>query len=225
MTLVAFLDCNGIFTLNENGLSKCTVLKEVVSEEHSGKTALHSHRFFDDEKRRKWQNPEAILVEAGLKTGLKFVDLGCGDGFFALSAARLVGNDGRVYGLDVDGHAIDRLKEKASKEGLKNLTLKVGMAEEKVFCDSCADIVFFGIVLHDFSDPVKVLANAKRMLKPTGRLIDLDWKKKPMDLGPPLQIRFSEEKASNLIMTAGFKIDEIKKEGLYHYLIVATPKS
>jgi ubiquinone/menaquinone biosynthesis C-methylase UbiE len=187
---------------------------------------LHSHRFFDDEKeRRKWQNPEAILVEVGVKTGPKFVDLDCGDGFFALSAARLVGNEGRVYGLDVDEHAIDRLKEKASKEGLRNLTLKVGMAEEKVFCDSCADIVFFGIVLHDFSDSVKVLANAKRMLKPTGRLIDLDWKKEPMHLGPPLQIRFSEEKASNLIMTAGFKIDGIKKEGLYHYMIVATPKS
>jgi ubiquinone/menaquinone biosynthesis C-methylase UbiE len=198
----------------------------VVSKENSGKTDLHSHRFFNDEKeRRKWQNPEAILVEVGVRTGLKFVDLGCGDGFFALSAARLVGNEGRVYGLDVDSQAIERLKEKASKEGLKNLTLKVGMAEEKVFCDSCADIVFFGIVLHDFRDPIKVLANAKRMLKPTGRLIDLDWKKEPMHLGPPLQIKFSEEKASDLIIAAGFKTDEIRKEGLYHYIIVATPTS
>jgi ubiquinone/menaquinone biosynthesis C-methylase UbiE len=188
-------------------------------------TNLHAHKFFSGEERRKWQNPEAILIGVGVETGLTFVDVGCGDGFFALSAARLVGNEGRVYGLDVDGHAIDRLKEKASKEGLKNLTLKVGMAEEKVFCDSCADIVFFGIVLHDFSDPVKVLVNAKRMLKLTGRLIDLDWKKEPMHLGPPLQMRFSEEKASNLIITAGFKIDEIKKEGLYHYMVVATPKS
>lgn len=187
---------------------------------------MHSHRFFNDEKeRRKWQNPETILIEAGVKTGLKFVDLGCGDGFFALSAARLVGSEGKVYGLDVNGQAIDRLKEKASKEGLKNLTLKVGMAEEKVFCDSCADFVFFGIVLHDFRDPIKVLANAKRMLKPTGRLIDLDWKKEPMHLGPPLQIRFSEEKASDLIIAAGFKTDEIRKEGLYHYIIVATPTS
>ena len=185
---------------------------------------MHAHSFLDDEKeRRKWQNPEAILVDIGVKAGFTFVDVGCGYGFFTLPAARLVGNEGRVYGLDVDGHAIDRLKEKASKEGLKNLTLKVGMAEEKVFCDSCADIVFFGIVLHDFSDPVKVLANANRMLKPTGRLIDLDWKGESMHLGPPLRIRFSEEKASNLIMTAGFKIDEIKKEGLYHYMIVATP--
>jgi ubiquinone/menaquinone biosynthesis C-methylase UbiE len=187
---------------------------------------LHSHRFFDDEKeRRKWQNPEAILVDIGVKAGLTFVDVGCGYGFFALPAARLVGNEGRIYGLDADSEAIRRLKEKAAKENLRNLKLEVGMAEEMVFCDSCADIVFFGIVLHDFGDPSKVLSNAKKMLRPTGRLVDVDWKKEPMQLGPPLQIRFDEKKASSLIETAGFSINEIKKEGLCHYRIMATPKS
>lgn len=188
-------------------------------------TNLHAHSFFNNEERKKWQNPDAILISAGVKAGLAFVDVGCGDGFFAVPAARFVGNSGRVYGLDVDSDAIGRLKEKAEKETLRNLELKVGMAEEAVFCDSCADIVFFGIVFHDFSNPNKVLSNAKRMLKPTGRLIDLDWKKEPMRLGPPLQIRFSKEKASSLIEAAGFKIDCIRDEGLYHYIIVATPES
>ena len=187
---------------------------------------MHAHRFFnDEEERRKWQNPETILVNIGVKTGLTFVDVGCGYGFFAVPAARLVGNEGRVYGLDANPEAIGRLNEKAKKERLGNLNLKVGMAEDAVLCDACADIVFFGIVLHDFRDPSKVLLNAKRMLKPTGRLIDLDWKKEPMQLGPPVKIRFSEKKASNLIEAAGFRIDHIKKEGPYHYTIVATLKS
>jgi ubiquinone/menaquinone biosynthesis C-methylase UbiE len=190
-----------------------------------GLALLHTHRFVNDEKeRRKWQDPDAILVNVGVNAGLTFVDVGCGDGFFAVPAARLMGNEGKVYGLDADPEAISRLKEKAAKERLRNLSLKVGMAEETVFCDACADVVFFGIVLHDFSDPSKVLSNAKRMLKPTGRLIDLDWKKEPMQLGPPLQIRFSEEKASSLIKAAGFKTDCIKEEGPYHYVIVATPE-
>jgi len=187
---------------------------------------LHGRRFFCDEKeRRKWQNPEAILIDIGVKAGLTFMDIGCGYGFFALPAARLVGNEGRVYGLDADSEAIHWLKEKAAKEKLRNLKLEAGMAEETIFCDSCTDVVFFGIVLHDFDDPSKVLSNAKKMLKPTGRLIDLDWKKEPMQLGPPLQMRLDEKKASGLVESAGFSIDEIKKEGAYHYMIVATPKS
>jgi ubiquinone/menaquinone biosynthesis C-methylase UbiE len=147
--------------------------------------------------------------------------MGCGNGFFALPAARLVGEKGKVYGLDANAEAIGMLKKTAINEGLRNLNLRVGVAEEIVLCDSCADIVFFGIVLHDFKDASRVLSNAKRMLKSTGRLVDLDWKKKPMNFGPPLQIRFSEEKAVSLIEAAGFKINSVKDAGTFYYLIVA----
>jgi len=106
---------------------------------------------------------------------------------------------------------------------LKNMALKVGRAEESILCESCADMVFFGIVLHDFDDVSKVLSNAKRMLKPTGRLVDLDWKKKPTPYGPPLQIRFSQKTAALVIEEAGFKVESIKPKGPYHYLIIARP--
>jgi len=186
---------------------------------------LRGRRLFNDEKeRRKWQNPEAILVDIGVRPGIIFVDLGCSDGFFALHAARLVGEEGRVLGLDADPEAIRRLRQRALKENLINLKVETGMAEERFLCDSCADLVFLGIVLHDFIDPRRVLSNAKMMLKPTSRLVDLDWKKEPMQLGPPLKIRFDENKASELIKSAGFEIGEIKKQGAYQYLILATPK-
>jgi ubiquinone/menaquinone biosynthesis C-methylase UbiE len=90
---------------------------------------LYAHRFFNGEKeRKKWQNPEAILPNIGRINEVTFVGVGCGDGFFAVPAARLVGDEERVYGLDADSEAIDRLKEKAAKEGLRNFELKVGMA-------------------------------------------------------------------------------------------------
>jgi len=75
------------------------------------------------------QNPEAILQEIGLKTGQTLVDVGCGEGFFALPAARLTGPEGKVYGVDLDSSAIKELKTKASKEDLSNLELKAGPAE------------------------------------------------------------------------------------------------
>lgn len=182
---------------------------------------MHHHRFFDDEERREWQNPELILKKIGVKPGFTFIDIGCGEGFFALPAARLVGEKGKVYALDIDDEAVERLEEKAAQENLRNLVLKVGEAEDTILCEKCADIVFYGIVLHDFASPEKVLANAQKMIKPDGRLVDVDWKKKPMELGPPLRIRFSEAQAVELIERAGFKIGKIEPSGLYHYIIVA----
>jgi ubiquinone/menaquinone biosynthesis C-methylase UbiE len=177
---------------------------------------------YDDRERRRWQNPEEILSAIGVTPGSVFIDIGCGTGFFTVPAGGLLGNSGKVYALDKSRDAVALLRKRAAVEGLRNIVAEVGMAEDRVFCEACANIVFFGIVLHDFDDPDKVLLNAGKMLKPAGRLIDLDWKKEPMELGPPLHVRFSEEQAIGRIRGAGFQIDSVEDSGLYHYLVVAT---
>ena len=183
----------------------------------------HGGFSLDEATRRSWFKPEKVLEDAGLRSGMVFVDVGCGDGFFTILAADVVGKTGMVYAVDTDAPAIERLKRKAAEKGLTNVKALVAEGEETVFCGGCADIVFYSIVLHDFNDPATVLLNAKRMLKPTGRLVDLDWKKKQMLFGPPLSIRFSEEKASGLMANAGFVVERVYEAGQHHYVIFAQP--
>jgi ubiquinone/menaquinone biosynthesis C-methylase UbiE len=178
----------------------------------------------DESKRRQIMNPEAILIDIGLKPGLTFIDVGCGDGFFALPAAHIVGSEGRVYGVDIDREQINELRKKAASEDLTNVELKAGKAEEIIFCHDCADIVFFGNVLHDFQEPVSVLNNARKMIKDVGKLVNLDWKKIATTYGPPHSIRFDEVTATRLIESCGFKMEAIKDLGPYHYLIITNPK-
>ena len=175
----------------------------------------------DEQERRKWQNPENVLAEIGLKPGITFADIGCGQGFFTIPAAKIVGKSGKVYASDISKINIQKLREKVDAAGLTNVIMETGKAEDLILCNACADIVFFGIVLHDFENPSKVLTNAHSMLKKTGKLIDLDWKLEPMKFGPPLHIRFGEEKAKRLLETSGFTVLLTKKSGLYHYFIVA----
>jgi ubiquinone/menaquinone biosynthesis C-methylase UbiE len=175
----------------------------------------------DEQERRKWQNPEEIFADIGLRPGMTFMDIGCGQGFFTIPAARIVGDSGKIYASDISQTNINKLREKVTSAGLTNVILETVKAEELKLCYACADIIFFGIVLHDFENPLKVLANAHSMLKPTGRLVDLDWKKEPMEFGPPLHIRFSQEKAKQLIESSGFRVLSTKNSGLYHYLISA----
>jgi ubiquinone/menaquinone biosynthesis C-methylase UbiE len=179
--------------------------------------------YHDETARRKWQEPEAILSEIGLRTEFTFVDVGCGQGFFALPAARIVGGDGKVYATDSNAEAINLLKAKAVEQGLTNILASAGEAEDYVLCRGTADIVFFGIVLHDFHDPSEVLKNARKMLKPTGSLVNLDWKKEHFEIGPPFEKRFDEEKAAALITAAGFSIASVKDSGPHHYMIIARP--
>jgi len=185
-----------------------------------GNSLRHSHKP-DDTERRKWQNPEAILANIGLKAGSIFVDAGCGSGFFALPAARIAGPGGRVRAFDTDAGAIETLRRQAADEGLGNLSLTVGKAEETVVCRHCADIVFYGVVFHDFEKPAAVLANARLMLKAGGRLVNLDWKKEPMKWGPSVEKKLSLSQAAAIIESAGFKIIQSADMGPYHYIIIA----
>jgi len=187
--------------------------------------ACHGGFSIEETTRRSWFNPEKILDNAGLSSGMVFVDVGSGEGFFTILAAQVVGEKGMVYAVDRDASAIERLRRKVAEKGLINVEAIVAEAEETVFCEGCADIVFYSIVLHDFRDPAKVLLNAKRMLKPTGRLVDLDWKKKQTNMGPPLRIRFSEDQARDLIETAGFKVESVEDVGQNHYVVTANPSS
>ena len=177
----------------------------------------------DESARRLWQNPEPILRGIGLAAGATFIDVGCGDGFFTLPAARMVGPHGRVCGIDIDAGALDRLGERARSEGFEKIILRRGRAEEIVLCGGCAEIVFFGIDLHDFDDPVQVLLNAKEMVAPEGVIVDLDWKKEPLPLGPPARMKFTTEHAAALMAEAGLRVTMVAESGPYHYIITAVP--
>ena len=179
----------------------------------------HGNFSLDEATRRSWYNPEAILVD--LKAGMTFADIGCGDGYFTVLAAKIVGAKGKVYAVDIDPSGVEKLKESAKAQGLTNIAAQVGEAEETVFCRGCVDFILLSMDLHDFRDPAKVLCNAKEMLNTTGLVVDLDWKKTSMPFGPPVAIRFSEEHVAGLLRTVGFTIVDVSDAGPYHYVVTA----
>jgi ubiquinone/menaquinone biosynthesis C-methylase UbiE len=67
---------------------------------------MSSHRYVEEAVRRKWHEPETTLKEIGLRAGMVFMDIGCGDGFFTIPAAQQVGETGKVYALDINDSAI-----------------------------------------------------------------------------------------------------------------------
>ena len=185
---------------------------------------MSNHKHFGEGTIRKWHHPKINLETLGLREGMTFMDIGCGYGFFTILAAQIVGESGKVYAVDIDSSSINQLKRDALEKGLKNIHIAIGAAEGTIFCTECADIVFYNTVLHDFQDPAKVLRNAKTMLKPSGKMVNIDWKKKPTAFGPSLQIRLSEEQAINLIKQAGFTIASVKDVESDFYIVTAKPR-
>ena len=184
-----------------------------------------SQRDYNLAERRLWQDAPAILSQIGLKPGDTLADIGSGDGYFSIPAAKMVGKSGKIYSLDFSAENIGDLEAAAKAAAISNIQTAIGEAEKTVLCHGCADVVLMANVLHDFADPLAALKNARRMLKPGGRLADLDWKKEERQLhGPPFAIRFDQARATSLLEEAGFKVTSSTLVGPFHYLIIAEPE-
>ena len=92
------------------------------------------------------KNPYKSLEVAGLKPGQKVVEVGCGPGFFTIPAAKIVGEKGLIYAIDVNQRAVKRVEEKMRKYGLSNIKPILGNAANSGLQDSSIDLAFiFGL--------------------------------------------------------------------------------
>ncbi len=110
-----------------------------------------------------------VLNEADLKAGSRVLDYGCGTGSYTIAAAELVGPAGTVHALDIHPLAIQRVRQRAAKKGLKNIETVLSDGNTGL-PDKSIDVVFLYDVFHGLSEPDKVLTELHRVLKPKGIL-------------------------------------------------------
>ena len=105
-----------------------------------------------------------------LQGGERVVDVGCGAGIDSLIAARMVGEDGRVIGIDMTLAMLDRARRAADEMGTTTVDFREGFMEALPVPDGWADVVISNGVLNLTPDKTKALGEMARVLKPTGRL-------------------------------------------------------
>ncbi len=115
-------------------------------------------------------DPYRLLEAAGLKRGQKVLEVGCGSGFFTIPAARMVGEEGFVYTVDVHPLAIERVKDKIENEGLKNVRAMCVNAADTGLPACSIDLAFVFGLQYIAGGLRNVIEELHRILKPDGML-------------------------------------------------------
>jgi len=163
-------------------------------------------------------NPEEIMDDFGLKNGMNVADFGCGHGYFAFPIARKIQPDGSVIALDILESAIDSIESRKKLEGLFNITTKRCDLEREGgsgLPNESQDLVLVANLLFQVDNEANIIKEAKRILKPGGTLIIIDWIENS-SVGP-VGKRVPKEKAKNLAEKFGFSLEREIKAGDYHY--------
>ena len=105
-----------------------------------------------------------------IKPGERVVDIGCGAGIDSLIAARMVGSEGQVIGVDMTPAMLNKARRAADEAGLDSVIFRQGYGEELPVADEWADVVISNGVLNLMPDKDAGLKEMARVLKPNGRL-------------------------------------------------------
>jgi ubiquinone/menaquinone biosynthesis C-methylase UbiE len=113
-------------------------------------------------------NRYKVLKAAGLKSGQTVLEVGCGPGFFTIPAAEIIGEAGTLYAVDVHPRAIERVKNKANRTGMRNIYPLLANAADTGLADQSIDVAFMFGLPYVVGGREKLLAELRRILKPGG---------------------------------------------------------
>jgi ubiquinone/menaquinone biosynthesis C-methylase UbiE len=169
-----------------------------------------------------FSDPAKNVRELGIDLGMKVVDLGAGSGFYTIEAAKLVGSGGRVYAVDVMQDLLAKLKNSAALAGLRNIEVVWGNIEKiggTKLREGVADRAILSNTLFQIAqgDRDNLALETKRLLKPGGKLMVIDW-----EPGSPMTPKTVVPRmlAEGIFQKTGFTLEKTFDAGDHHYGIV-----
>ena len=189
-----------------------------------------AHRVFDpanwqrllSDERRALIDPDRFLARLGVRAGATVADLGAGPGFFTVPLASLVGEEGRVYALDVSPQMTAVLRRRlADLGGLAQVQVLEGGEGALPIPDYACDLALLAFVLHELPDAPGFLAEVRRILAPGGRLVVLEWIPQAEPMGPPLHERLPAAESEAILVRAGLQVVERGEVNASNYYLIA----
>jgi arsenite methyltransferase len=198
--------------------------EHVENAHHDFHDAAHWAKIFESPERIKWQEPDAVVEALNLKPGQTIVDIGAGTGFFTRRFAKAVGPKGDAIGLDIEPSMVAYMKADAKKLHFKNYEARLVKPDNPALEPHSVDVVFFCDTLHHIENRAAYLQKLIPALKPGGRVIDIDFKKEALPVGPPPEQKLSLPLINAEFHDAGFKL--IAKHDFlpYQYFLEFAPK-
>jgi ubiquinone/menaquinone biosynthesis C-methylase UbiE len=173
-----------------------------------------------------YQRPDQIMDALQIGEGSIVADLGAGGGWFTVRLARRVGPNGRVYAEDIQPQMINAIQSRVTREGLRNVIPVLGTATDPKIPDGTLDAVLIVDAYHEMEQPVTLLRNIARALKPAGLIGIVNAKKDGGGPGPAMDERVDAEQVVSDAQAAGLQLRRRENFLRYQYLLIfgAAPK-
>jgi ubiquinone/menaquinone biosynthesis C-methylase UbiE len=154
---------------------------------------------------------DQIVAALHLKPGQTVADIGAGSGLFEVPLAKAVSPGGKVYAVDIDAGFFPEIKKKADEAHVTNVQTVLGKYTDPSLPAKNVDVVFFHDVLHHIQDRGGYLKAVTAYLKPSGRVVIIDYEKNQGPHKDQADLQVSREQLAAWAKDAGLKqVEDVK---------------
>jgi ubiquinone/menaquinone biosynthesis C-methylase UbiE len=172
-----------------------------VPHQHHPPSSDEYAKVLEDPSRDAWQKPHAVVMALDLKATDTVADIGAGTGYFA---RRFALHAGKVYAVDID----EKLLSIARSRAPANLQTILAAPDDPRLPSNSVDTIFFCDVLHHIENRPAYYVKLAKVLKPGGRVVIIDFYKKPLPVGPPESMKLSDAQVISEFQKAGFGLSK-----------------
>ena len=163
-------------------------------------------------------NPQEVLKQLKLKKEMIAADFGCGSGGWALPLAKKL-EEGTIYAIDILEEPLSALKARAKLEKILNIEIIRADVEKRTpLSSNSVDLVLMTDLLFECEDKKMVLEEGKRVLKPGGKILVVDWKL-DATIGPE-EGRVSTEEVKKIAKDLNLTLETEFEAGIYHWGLI-----
>lgn len=158
------------------------------------------------ESRQREEDCQKMLENLGVKPGMTICDMGCGNGFYSLKLAEMVGKEGKILAVDIQPEMLRLLKARAEEQGIENIELILGDIDNPKLPKGKVDMILCVDVYHEFSHPVEMLTGMHQSLKPDGKVALLEFRMEDPNVPIKLLHKMSKKQAILEYEANGFQL-------------------
>ncbi len=171
------------------------------------------------ETREREEACQKLLEILKVAPGMTVCDMGCGNGFYSLQLAEAVGKNGKVLAVDIQPEMLSLLSKRAQAAGVANIEPILGTLIDPKLPDESCDLILLVDVYHEFSHPEHMLKAMQKALKPTGRLVLVEFRLEDPQVPIKLLHKMSKKQILKELPPNGYKlVDEYEKLPWQHVM-------
>lgn len=184
------------------------------------KAGLHSSQGNSQGSERDFLNPEKIVSFFEIEKGDYIADFGAGHGYFVTVMARIVGEEGKIYAIDIQKEVLESIRSRAKMDHLLNIEYiwaDLELPQGSKLRSDFIDFVLISNLLFQVEKKDAPIKEAYRVLCQGGKLAVIDWSNQPSKLGPPQSMKVDKQRIKDISLKVGFEFVKEFPAGSHHF--------